>query len=72
MNKFLTVVVVAGAMVSGCVKKRTCECTITNKLDNATSKTVYTVTTTKKQIKQDCKNYEADSYYENVSCEIKK
>lgn len=73
MKKILLIAIVAGAGLSlaSCKKARTCECTFTDKIDNTTETISYTITTTKKKMKDACDGYAVETSYDKVSCAVK-
>ncbi len=71
MKKILLIAAVAVIAGTSCKKARTCECTFTDKTDGSVEKISYTITTTKKKMKDACDGYAVETAYDRVSCEVK-
>lgn len=71
MKKILLIAAVAAFAGTSCKKARTCECTFTDKTDGTQEKISYTITTTKKKMKDACEDYAIETSTDKVTCDVK-
>lgn len=64
-------IILLAALLTGCIKTRTCDCTRTNLSTGETTEDTYTINSRKKAVKDACKKYALSDSYEKVTCKIK-